>query len=158
MKHIFTNKGTAIVVDEQDYAFLNQHTWWINNGYARTIIDGQRIYMHRLITGASNFLVVDHINHNTLDNRRDNLRVCTQKENLYNRKPRYDNPYEKGVSKSASGKFRARIKLNGKEKYLGTFDTPEDAGRAYLEAADLIQRDFAYIKETDSSYNLKIAA
>lgn len=158
MKHIYTNKGNSIVVDAQDFELLSQYTWHICNGYARTVIEGRKVYMHRLITNASHFLVVDHINHNTLDNRRSNLRVCTQKENLYNKKAKHNNPYGKGVSIVPSGKFRARIHLNGKEKFLGYFNTPQEAEKAYLEAADIIHRDFAYIKETDSSNQMRLAA
>jgi len=82
-------------------------------------------------------LEVDHINGNTLDCRRLNLRLCTHKQNLANQKKQSGRSSQfKGVSFSKSrGKWEAYIKTDGKKKHLGRFDTEEAAAYAYdLEA------------------------
>lgn len=83
--------GEAIV-DDADFDALSAHTWRLSRAvtsdsryhYAAATINGQAITMHRLIAGAMAGEVVDHKNHNPLDNRRDNLRRCTHAENLRN--------------------------------------------------------------------------
>lgn len=82
-------KGQVVLVDEIDYFIVSQYRWHINDkGYAvwRGIKDGkkQTVRMHRLITNAPDGMDVDHINRNRLDNRRQNLRVCSRKTNLSN--------------------------------------------------------------------------
>jgi HNH endonuclease/AP2 domain len=78
---------------------------------------------------------VDHIDGNTLNNRRDNLRVCTGRQNRFNQKRRSDNQTGfKGVSKTNS-RYKAAIMVNQKSIYLGTFDTAPLAHEAYCEAA-----------------------
>lgn len=89
-------------------------------------------------------MVTDHINGDTLDNRRDNLRLCTRTQNNYNRRTNTENATGfKGVSKRPSGRFRACIKIDGVNKNLGTYDTPEEANAVYVEAAKRIAGNFA---------------
>jgi len=78
-------------IDKQDLGLVNTFAWHVNStGYAvwRGVIDGkkQTIRMHRLITGCPKGKIVDHLNHDRLDNRRSNLRVCTQSDNMRNLK------------------------------------------------------------------------
>mgnify|MGYP007071598456 CR=1 FL=1 len=87
MKYKIT--GGYVEIDEQDVELVSSMRWHIGDtGYAvwRGIKDGkkQTIRMHRLITNCPRHLIVDHINHNPLDNRRSNLRVCTQSVNMRN--------------------------------------------------------------------------
>lgn len=76
----------------------------------------------------------DHINGIRDDNRQENLRVANAKENTWNR--RCTNSFGfKGIRLTVSGRFEARIRPHGTEQFLGTFDTAEDAARAYDAAA-----------------------
>ena len=92
MKKIKLTQGKYALVDDEDYERVNQFKWTAEkcskseNYYARNRTINTK--MHRLIMGldSNSKLVVDHIRHNTLDNRKKYLRVCTQKENLRNRK------------------------------------------------------------------------
>lgn len=83
--------NATVEIDEQDLQLVSKYKWHLNStGYAvwRGIEDGVKktVRMHRLITGAPPEKIVDHINHNRLDNRRINLRVCTQAENMLNKR------------------------------------------------------------------------
>lgn len=91
-KIIKLTKGYETIVDDEDYEELSKHKWYANVGgtaphlvYARGTINGKKVRMHRVIMKTTENLVVDHKNHDTLDNRKKNLRNCTQKENQENR-------------------------------------------------------------------------
>lgn len=77
------------VVDAEDVPRLSEYAWTVssheNYTYAKASPGGRVLLMHRFLTGAPEGMVVDHVNHDTLDNRKANLRVCTQAENLRNR-------------------------------------------------------------------------
>lgn len=119
-------------VDSEYYPFLFLHKWRLtDHGYTLTIIKGRYIYMHQLLIPHNRKKgVIDHINHNTLDNRKSNLRLLTNHQNLMwsKRFTRLD----KGVSwHSMSRKWRARIHVKGKsEIYLGIFKKKKDAVKA----------------------------
>ena len=94
MKIIKLTQGYVCVVSKEDYKMLNKYSWAISRSggkgrklgepYAATTFRGKKLYMHRLIMGEPKGLVVDHINNQTLDNRRYNLRAITQTENRRN--------------------------------------------------------------------------
>lgn len=130
------SRGKAAIVDP-DFAYLADYKWICQkNGYAARDVGGRknkkRIYMHRLIMNAQKGEIVDHKNHDTLDNRKINLRICTQVGNGANQKCR--NPHGfKGVTLiKSTGKFMSQCAVGGR-KYLGVFNTPEEAGSAYEE-------------------------
>jgi hypothetical protein len=101
--------------------------------------------MHRYILGVTDRnLYVDHINHDGLDNRRDNLRVCTLAENLRNQRAKAGR--FKGVSfysKRIAKPWAAFIQENGKRKNLGYFATEIEAAQAYDKAATVNYGEFA---------------
>ena len=152
--------NTFTLVDDADYEWLNQWKWCALKGanglyVVRGVYLGggrknrkyKTIRMQRLILNVNSGMVVDHINGDTLNNQRDNLRICTQRENSYNTKRPSDNTSGfKGVSWSKSrGKWEARIKANGKHKFLGYFDNKKEAAKTYDCSAKELFGEFAYL-------------
>lgn len=93
-------------------------------------------------------MVVDHIDHNTLNNRRSNLRVCRQCDNAKNRMPTKGRSLPKGVyRKRSEGCFEASIQCNGKLKSLGRFQRVRDAAIARERAEQEMYGSFSYSSE-----------
>jgi hypothetical protein len=89
-------------------------------------------------------MVIDHINGNRSDNRIENLRVVTGMQNANNQQTRLAGARKAMLGASfhkPSGKWISRVKINGKDKYLGLFDTPDEANQAYLAAKREIAKD-----------------
>jgi len=109
-----------------------------SDGYWSICIDGALYKGHRLawlyVYGEWPSDQIDHINGNRLDNKISNLRIVTQNQNQQNRKPNRNGTGVKGVSKIKNG-FSAQIGHNGQKTYLGFFKTKEEAGAAYVKAA-----------------------
>ena len=98
-------------------------------------INRKAISLHRYITKCPDNYFVDHINRDTLDNRRSNLRVVTPQENSFNTSCRVDNKLKtKGVCKKR-GKFLVQLTYNKKRVFQKTFESLEEANQAYLDAA-----------------------
>lgn len=135
-----TNENKEVIVDSEDYNELIKYKWFYNkkskyHGYIAAIINGKRVYLHNFLMKPSIGYVVDHINGNILDNRRCNLRICTQKENIKNQKIRRNNTSGyKGVHFNKKlKKWCARYSLNNKRKHIGYYNTPKEAAIAYNE-------------------------
>ncbi len=133
------------MVDDADFEWLSQRKWCVDRCqgglYAarRTSENGKarKERMHRAILKAPPGVIVDHINGNTLDNRRSNLRVCSHTENLQNMTSRSGTSRFKGVGwHKARRKWAARIVVNGRHVYLGYFENERKAAEAY-DAASL---------------------
>ena len=142
--NILATDGTKIIVDAEDVKSLSSHKWWVCRpraglAYAHTEFpDGTRIYMHRLLSMAPPGMVVDHRNDNGLDNRKQNLRLCSNKENCRRRRGNAGISGFRGVQfvKSNPKKpWRARIKVDGRFRYLGYYAEKLDAVSAYNSAA-----------------------
>lgn len=136
-----------------DYEYLSQFNWFAQKHghttsvYAcRTSFDNGKkgvVMMHRVVLGCINPKdEVDHHNHDTLDNRRDNLRKCTRAQNSYNRK------MQKNISGLRGVRFRwnhwyAEFEFKGKCVYIGSFNTKEEAVKAHAEALKKYHGEFA---------------
>lgn len=139
-------------VSAADVADISSVRWKLSTGgYAVRNFwrDGKLCHeaMARRILGVTDPAVtVDHINGDKLDNRRENLRIASGAENRCNKKLYSNNTSGfKGVEyrPDCRGRFRATIKRDGTLRYLGWFDTAEDAARAYNTAALEIHGEFA---------------
>lgn len=136
--------GKYALVDEEDYERVMEYTWgYTKSGYGHNSTLGR---LHRFIMNCPKGMVVDHINHDTLDNRKSNLRVCTQQQNLMNMKCKGGTSNYKGVSWSNRyKKWLCQIKYNYGNKVIGKYTSEIEAARAYDEAAKKIQGRFAYL-------------
>ena len=126
------NRNFEVALDEEDEHFANKTSLWLTSrGYVELQINGTHYLLHRLIMRAEKGQYVDHINHDKLDNRRSNLRVCTQSQNLGNRNLNTNNKTGfKGVSK-----FRDKWRVYVAKQYVGVYPTLEEASNAYNQAA-----------------------
>ena len=126
------------LIDLDDVELCKQFKWYLSHNYVTT----QSISLHRMIMDCPNDMVVDHINHNTLDNRKENLRICTNQENLWNSSMYNDNEY-RGTYKTSNNKYIARIRYNQETIYLGTFDTQEEAFEVYKHKSIELYKEFS---------------
>lgn len=135
-----------MLVDEVDLPAIREHHWWITRPskiakYAVTKIKGQRVFMHRFIMHANPQQVVDHINRETLDNRRVNLRLTTPGGNNHN--SRYRAVPFLGVRLSPSNKaWIARIAFDHRRIIIGQYPNKIEAGLAYDRYADILYGPF----------------
>lgn len=141
------------IIDEDDADRVLCHKWCFNRvtnnkAYVHRRLPksegGKMVKLHRFIMGVTGnpSVCVDHINGDPLDNRKENLRVCQQGENMRNYRHAWGKEGIRGIRKTPAGKFRARIRYSGKLYNIGTFDTLNDASIAYSFASSLIHGDF----------------
>lgn len=155
MKEIQLNKGYVAIVDDEDYEELSKYKWAVCYGrhtnYATRSknVNNESNRMHRIITNCQDGFCVDHINHNGLDNRKENLRICTYSQNSMNTHKTKENKYGyKGVcfiggKENRTKPYAAQLRYGKKRYYLGQFTTPEEAARAYDQKAKELFGEYA---------------
>lgn len=167
------SRGQVAIIDADDYERVNQFKWsaqaiftksgvryyayrteWL--GKQRTPEARQRrILLHRFIMNAPDGVNVDHINREPLDCRKSNMRFATQALNLINRPHRNTSGF-RGVSLRSvkqGTRYTAQIRSNRKTRRIGTFDTPEQAARAYDQAAINLWGEFAFLNFPREQYD-----
>lgn len=133
------NHIATAIIDAEDVNKIRYTKWKLSSsGYAANTpkFSGSNKHMHREILGTDQF--VDHINHNTLDNRKSNLRIVTKAQNMMNSN-------FKGVSPNGC-KWYAHIKINQKMLNLGNYLDEEEALYARWYAEQVLFKEFAYPK------------
>lgn len=132
-----------IIFDWEDYDLISKYSWHLTSSrklsYVQGYIPGNRkatnVKFHRLVMNAPKTTLIDHINGNTLDNRKGNLRQSTVAENNSNlTRVRKNNTsgYRGVYYNSNAGKWVAQANLNNIRYYLGLFNTPEKANEAIV--------------------------
>lgn len=139
------------LVDPEDYAELARHKWCAakqgNSWYAVRSEAGRQVRMHRVIVNAAPAEVVDHANHDGLNNLKRNLRPCTKAQNAHNQRPQQGRSSKfKGVCwAKRERKWYSRIQYNGRPRSLGLFANERDAAQARDAAALALHGEFAFL-------------
>jgi hypothetical protein len=150
VKLIALTRGLFAMVDAADFELVNQYKWCAsrsgrgNKFYAVRMNKGKLQGMHRFLMNPPEGMVTDHIDGNSLDNRRGNMRNCTQQQNNYSTRQRPGRSGCVGVTPNAKGdKWVARIRKDGEETYLGTFVDKQEAVRVRDRKAAELFGEFA---------------
>lgn len=154
-REISLTRGLVALVDDEDFDRVSARSWAARPSQQRderwyayrsdAVSPGcyRTLYLHRFILSAEAGTLVDHRNNDGLDCRRGNLRLCTSSQNNINRKHKsasgYRGVYQVGL------RFNGGIHCDGVSHHLGSFKRPEDAARAYDEAATRLHGEFAIL-------------
>ena len=112
------------------------------------------VRMHKIITNTDENTIIDHINRDKLDNRKENFRYATKSENRINSKTRTDNVSGIQGVRFEEGKWRVRISVDGKYVHLGMFNDFEEAVKTRLEAENKYYGEFAMQKNLFEKYGI----
>ena len=144
----YDSNGESFIFDPCDLELVKQHRWRIDAyGYPVSRIKRKNYRLSRLILQPTSGEIIDHINGDTRDNRRENLRVAMSVDNQRNmRIPKHNTTGYKGVCfVKERKKYKAQISLHDRSKHIGYFNDPEEAARAYDEAARFYFGEFACV-------------
>ena len=144
---MYTSKGEPFDIDLDDLWRVKEHCWCNDGkGYIVSVINHKTVSLHRFIMNAPDDMIVDHIHHDTTDNRKCELRLATRSQNNMNHIIRSDST--SGITGVAlhkrTNKWIARISLNGKNIHLGCFDNKEEAVRARKQAEEEYFGEYSY--------------
>lgn len=157
-----SNTDEKAIVSAKDYKKVNGWRWSkCSQGYVvryHKRPDGKetKIRLHHIVLPPTGDKIIDHINRNKLDNRRENLRLATYSQNGMNRGVNVNSSTGfKGAIKE-SGKYVSKITVDGRSIYIGTFNTPEDAAKAYNVMAEVHFGEYAHLNDIDhSDFNIE---
>jgi hypothetical protein len=149
-KEITLTQGKVAIVDDEDYEKVNSYKWCYDKPYARrttwdrALQKQSVVRMHRFIMGVPKGKFIDHINGDGLDNRKINLRICTQAQNNSNRKKDIRDKHSKYKgARLRNNRWYSYITISGNMTYIGAFDSELEAAKAYDAAALLHFGEFA---------------
>ena len=151
MKEIKLTQNKVVMVDDEDFEWLNQWKWHVqkdkNRWYAVRNDKMANVRMHRLILDLKSFKydkrIIDHKDNNGLNNQRHNLRICNNSQNQMNRNLTSSSGY-KGVSwHKLNNKWTAQVRFNKKNYHLGYFNDKREAALAYDKKATELFGEFA---------------
>lgn len=148
-KLILTN-GSIALVDDEDFEKVSRYSWYSLKGYAARTgsMPGEphTMLLHHVVTGTDYKYIVDHVNGDTLDNRKKKLRVATIQQNCFNKsvnKNKQSSKYKGVFWSKEKNLWLSLIKLNGKSNHLGYYDLEVDAAAAYNENAKILFGEYA---------------
>ena len=142
MKKIKLTQTKEALVDDEDFKTLDKFKWCYNRGYAVRSVYGEEkqmvAYMHREIMNTPKGMDTDHINHDKLDNRKENLRICTTSQNTQNRKA-------KGIHwDKRDKKWKIQLMCRGEKINLGYHSNKKEALKIRQEAENKYFGEFAF--------------
>jgi len=166
-RRINLGEGEWAILDQEDYYRLGNFKWHLNGNknifYAVRDIKScgqiKQVSMHREIMGQPEGLLVDHRNCDTLDNRRENLRLATHSQNTHNRQKTKSKTSSRFIGvyfDKRTGLWAAKIRYEGKYKWLGRFKTEIEAAKAYDRAAIKYHGEFARLNFIREDYKNEI--
>lgn len=148
-----TSEGAIALVSKKSLELVIQFVWYLGKGgYPithgtddKTIVYGKGLKMHKLLyPNAPKGKVIDHINRNRLDNRLENFRICTSKQNSYNtKKPKNSTNNYKGVIKQNNDLWTARVSKDGQIHEIKDIQTDKEAAKIYDMMAEELFGEYA---------------
>jgi hypothetical protein len=142
-KEISLTQGKITLVDDEDFEYLNQFKWCAKEVDKHYYVYRKRktktVAMHRVLTNPPPYMKIDHINGDTLDNRKKNLRIVTDRENLQNRhSPRKTSKYPGTYFEKSRKLWHSRIYFNKKDHSLGRYKSELEAATVYQVACAVL--------------------
>ncbi len=150
VRYIPLTQGKFAIVDAADYERLSRYKWCATRSgrkwYACRRHKGRMIFMHRFLMNPPKGMVVDHIDGGGLNNRRGNMRICTQQQNIYNSRPKGKTSKYKGVTWDKNRRqWIVLIRYEGRSILVGRFDDEIEAAKAYDRKAFELFGEFAWL-------------
>ena len=144
---LLMENGQKTLMDIDSLKFVNNRVHIAKHGYAILCLNSKNYYLHSLIVKAPVGMEIDHINGDTTDNRKCNLRLCTHQQNLYNcKKPKNNSSGYKGISWDVHAKkWVAHFNHNKHRVYVGLYPTIKEAVVAYAIKINEFNGEFARI-------------
>lgn len=118
----------VVLIDTEDVEKIQPYKWYMQKNYVACKKNNKNMYLHRFLINAPKELQVDHKNRNTLDNRKSNLRLCTQEENLRNKIVQKAQDKKSNISGQkyiykSGDKWKVSITYGNKQIHIGTYIT-----------------------------------